>query len=106
MVPMPVMDHDRPYFLRFFMVADRKSGYIFAAEPMDPFKCNNLLLPKIIDIVEKTGVFPKTVLFRNSELRSLLNDSLEKMGIEAKFVRELPAIDEAYEGMMQAFGSR
>jgi len=106
MVPMPVMDRDRPYFLRFFMIVDRKSGYMFNAEPMDPFKCNELLLPKILDIIEKTGVMPKTVLFRNGELRSLLNDPLERMGIEAKLVRELPVVDKAYEGMMQFFGKR
>lgn len=105
-MPMPMMDRDRPYFPRMFMVADQKSGHLFGAEPFDPQKCNELLLPKIIDIIAKTGVMPKTILFRSGELRSLLNDPLNRMGMEAKFVRELPAIDEAYAGMMQFLGGR
>lgn len=105
-MPMPVMDRERPYFLRMFMVADQKSGYMFGAEPLDRQKCNELLLPKIIDIIDKTGVMPKTIHFRSGELRALLNDPLLRMGMEAKYVRKLPAIEEAYAGMMQFFGGR
>jgi len=103
-LPMPIDDRDRPYFMRTFMVADQKSRYMLAAEPMDPFEYPSLLLSRIVKIIAITRIMPKTIHFCSADLRSLLTEPLQKMGIEARFVNELPVINEAFAGMMDFLG--
>jgi hypothetical protein len=106
-LPMPIMERERPYFPRMNMIADRKSGYILCAEPLDPHSPDGgheRVLAKLIEIFEQTKLMPKRVHFRSRSLRSALNYALSRMGIETQFVRELPAIEEAFASMLGHFG--
>lgn len=103
---MPVEDDERPYYTRLFLAADEKSGYLFASAIMHPKSYHELLLPKLIEVIEKTGIMPSTIRISSPDLHALLKAPLKRMGIEVKLVKNLPVIEEAYESMLEYFGNQ
>lgn len=101
----PTLDGDRPYFPRLALVADGKSGFIYAMELAEPARpWGDLVLAVWHKALFSLRARPAVIAIRRPEWISALSPLVEPLGIKLSLVDELPFIAEAREAMLHQFG--
>ncbi|HUG12789.1 MAG TPA: hypothetical protein VMM36_17365 [Opitutaceae bacterium] len=102
----PVGDRSRPYFPRLALMADRRSGFIYAmdlAEPETPWE--DLVRKTWAKALQSVQGRPERLHVRRPEWMKALRPLAEACGVKLHLHESLPAIDEAVESL-DRFSSR
>lgn len=91
-LPAPIMDRDRPYFIRMVMVVDRESGFVLPGGVVPPERpAHEALADALLDGVEQLGCAPGEIRVRDEERSMLLEPIAKALGARLT-VGDLPAI--------------
>ena len=102
----PVGDRGRPYFPRLALMADRRSGFIYAMElaaPETPWE--DLVRKAWAKTLQSIRGRPECIHVRRPEWMQALRPLAEACGVKLRQHESLPAIDEAIESL-DRFSSR
>jgi hypothetical protein len=102
---MPTLDGDRPYFPRVGLVADSKSGFVYAVDMAGPTRpWADLVISVWHKVLFNLRERPGAIAIRRPEWVHALSPLTENLGIKLLVVDELPFIDEARDAILQKFG--
>lgn len=91
-LPAPIMDRDRPYFIRMVMVVDRESGYVLPGGVVPPERpAHEALADALLGGAEQLGFAPGEICVRDGNLSALLEPVAKALGAKLT-VSGLPVI--------------
>lgn len=91
-LPAPIMDRDRPYFIRMVMVVDRESGYVLPGGVVPPERpAHEALADALLGGAEQMGCAPSEIRVRDDKLSALLEPMAKALGARLT-VGDLPVI--------------
>jgi hypothetical protein len=97
---------ERPYFPYMLFMVDGRSGFIYAAETMQPFPSLDAMwgevVNKIVITMARQGVRPKQISVQNHFLFQLLESVAEELKIKVKG-EYLNALEQAKESVLTRF---
>ncbi|MBI3886805.1 MAG: hypothetical protein HY302_13905 [Opitutae bacterium] len=101
----PVAEGARPYFPRLALMADARSGFIYATEMAPPERSWPELVTAVwIKAVRQAGARPEFIDVRRGEWLESLRPLAAALGINLRLVGGLPAIAEARASLKQFNG--
>ena len=108
-MPTPVRDKgERPYFPHMLLLVEESRGMIVGFEMMPPAATQELLwgqIPlKIVCKLAELGARPKAIRVASELLANLLSPLGQELNCPIKQEEQLPALEEAREGIMQFSG--
>jgi hypothetical protein len=100
-LPSPILDRERPYYLRLAAVCQQTSGFVFAAEPSPPEQSGHQsLADAICSSVERHGFLPETIFVKGPEEAAALTPLANVLGLTIRRRKRLKAIQMLKEDMM------
>lgn len=92
-LPSPILDGERPYYLRMAVVCDESSGLVIGADPHPPEPTDHQILADIIcSTVEKQGAIPGTVFVKGPDEAAALASLAKALGFANRRRKNLRAI--------------
>ncbi|MBI2787824.1 MAG: hypothetical protein HYX59_04005 [Elusimicrobia bacterium] len=108
-LPAPIMDRDRPYFIRMVMVVDRVSGFVLPGGVVPPEQpAHEVLADALLGGVEQLGCAPGEICVRDENLSALLEPLAKALGARLT-VGDLPTIrrtKKEFDKMLMSRGAR
>ncbi len=89
----PVKEEGRPYYPRLFVWADVRSGCLFGQDMNRPDEPITLLRECLLEILERSDIYPREIRVRKPEAVELLAPLAESLDIKLVKAKGLPAID-------------
>lgn len=103
MEPLRDNEDERPYFPYILVVVDSDIGLIQGFELLKPLPTFEGMLGsvpgKLLDILVKKKISPENILYSSRKVGGLLAFLCEELGIEMKFIPDLPNLRDAREGI-------
>ncbi|MFD0681078.1 MULTISPECIES: DUF7309 domain-containing protein [unclassified Paenibacillus] len=103
--PTPIKDGDKPYYPMMLMIVDQGSGQILNIALEEQSLMPNAAVASFINIVEQRGLLPLEIWAANEQVFMYLSQLLKFFNLQVYLTLELPAIEEAKEGMREYFQS-
>lgn len=101
-LPMPVLDRERPYFVRTALVCQKESGFVFDMTTAPPEIAQHQLLAEVVcSAVEKSGLKPVTISVKNEDYADALTPLGNVLGIAVRKRDRLTAVKSMKEEMMR-----
>lgn len=108
-LPAPIMDRDRPYFIRMVMAVDRGSGFLLPGGVEPPERpAHQAVADAVLGGVEQVGFAPSEIRVRNDNLSALLEPLAKALGARLT-VGDLPTIrrtKKEFDKMLMSRGTR
>ena len=109
MLPTPVHDEgDRPYLPHMLLVIEAASGMIFGHDLLSPNPSPEAMWGRIpemfADRLSEVDLAPEKISVDSELLFGLLEPLAEEAGIGIDLTQSLPALDQARDDLLQAFG--
>jgi hypothetical protein len=101
--PMPVNQGNRPFFPQMSMFLNQDDGQILHFHLSEEAGGEMNWGGEFVQLMERLKMMPEEVWLRNEDQLHYIETVLQKCKISAKVVPQLPAIEEAKEGMFQFF---
>jgi hypothetical protein len=101
MMPSPVQDgkDSRPYFPYMLMIVEGQSGYIFHTDLLSPVPditgMWSAIPGRLLSTLKQLNVLPQVIHVRTPFMAQILAPLADKLGIQVKQSRRLPALDQA-----------
>jgi hypothetical protein len=89
----PVKEEGRPYYPRFFMWADARSGCIIGQDLNSPDEPITLLRDSLIEVLERSEIYPCQIRVRKPEAVELVAPLAQSLNIKLVKAKRLAAID-------------
>ena len=100
-MPMPIMDRERPYYVRTAVVCQRQSGFVFDMETAPPETAQHQLLADVVcSAVGKSGLKPESISVRKGEYVDALAPLGNVLGIALRSRGRLDAVEEMKNEML------
>jgi hypothetical protein len=103
--PMPIKEGVRPYYPMMCLIVDQETGQILRYGLSEKSGTANKIVEHLFSLIEQTQVVPKEIWVAQEEVFHYLRQILLAFEIQAYLTGELPALEEAREGMMDYFES-
>ncbi|NOU92199.1 hypothetical protein GC093_02970 [Paenibacillus sp. LMG 31456] len=103
--PTPVKDGDRPYYPMMYMIVDQETGQILNIDLQEQSLMPNAAVASFLKLVEQKGMLPTEIWAVNEQVFMYLSQLLKIFNLQVYLTLELPAIEEAKEGMREFFQS-
>ncbi|HEV8538104.1 MAG TPA: hypothetical protein VGR15_04180 [Bacteroidota bacterium] len=101
-LPSPILDYERPYFMRLATVCQESSGHSFEFELMTPGKMpHQALADAICSSIEKSGFLPETIFVRSAEEVAALRPLANALGSNIRWRKNLETIQAVKEAMFE-----
>ena len=104
--PHPVDGDNRPFFPYTYLCADHESGFLFDSVLAEPSMWQPEFCNAFLKSIETNKFLPKTLWVRKEELRELLEPVANRLRIEVRLTKKLPAIDRAKRELLKFLKSR
>jgi hypothetical protein len=96
LAPMPILERaDRPFFPYLALFADHHSGFVLGVDALPPTDYRSRFQERFCELLEGLALVPEQVLVSRNDVHELIAPIAAKLGIKAKMVRRLKAIEEA-----------
>ncbi|NOV01439.1 DUF7309 domain-containing protein [Paenibacillus planticolens] len=102
-MPMPIDEGERPYYPMMILIVDHESGQILHFGLAEKSEVPKKMAERLFEILDKMQVIPKGIWVCNENVANYLRQLLHAFEIEAHMILELPALEEAKEGIMDHF---
>ncbi|TDG00532.1 DUF7309 domain-containing protein [Paenibacillus piri] len=103
-LPMPIKEKgERPYYPMACLIVDQGTGQILSFEFIEKSEIANKTAALFLNVVEQIGVLPDEIWAVNERVFMYMSQMLHAFDLQAFMTLELPALQEAKEGMIQYF---
>jgi hypothetical protein len=100
-LPSPILDRERPYYLRITALCHASSGFALAAEPSLPeITEHQSLVDVICSTMEKHKLMPETIFVKNAEYAAGLMPLARALRLTIRRRKNLDAVRELKESML------
>lgn len=101
-LPSPVLDRERPYFLRLAVVCQQSSGFTFAGLPCSPEHSGpQSLAEAICTSIEEHGFLPEAIYVKDAEMAEALGPVARALGSNIGRRKNLNTIQDLKEAMFE-----
>ncbi|MBE7499912.1 MAG: hypothetical protein HS113_06300 [Verrucomicrobiales bacterium] len=106
--PIPMAAPERPFLPKGAMVVDRASGMVGSVlfGPAEDRDGAGVLATVLEGALVKFGLRPETLVVRRPRVQTMLQRVAAELGCGLELEPELPALDRAWESLMQRFSQR
>ena len=98
--------NSRPYFPLIFLWMDQASYFIFFTHMTTPAKYKIEFVEYCLRAFESAKMVPGEIQVRKEELLAYLEPLVQRLGIKAKLVKKLKAVDDARKKMEESFSRK
>jgi hypothetical protein len=107
LAPMPIREgEDRPFFPRMSLFADHHSGYVFGSNAFPHSGYRSGFQKHLYDVLDAASTLPEELWVSKKEVLELIESICERLGIEARLVKKLAAVDEARSSLFEHLSQR
>lgn len=101
-LPSPILDRERPYYLRLAAVCQQSSGFVFDVKPASPEAQGSQTLADVIcSSMEKHGLMPETIFVRSEDDTEVLAPLAKALNVIIRRRKKLKSIQMLKEAMME-----
>ncbi len=96
----------RPYFPILFLWVAQDSYFILSTHMTAPDRYGVEFTEQCLQVFETSKIVPGEIQVRKEELLAYLKPLAQRLGVGAKLVKKLTAVDDARKGMREFFGKK
>ncbi len=104
-MPIPIDEGGRPFYPKMFLIVDQSSGQVLKHGLGDKTQIADDMAEAFLTLVEQLKYVPDEIWAVKEEVYVYLRQILRAFGPQAYLTDELPALEEAREGLLHYFGA-